>query len=91
MVGEGRWDEEGRLRGRPYVGGDGLFVSGGFVLFCGGNEGWIWVRRGDGIFHGGMVAGKGEFRQWEDGSWGVGGEGMGPRMREDTGEGEGGS
>ena len=43
---------------------------GGFVFFCGGIEGWIWGRRGDGGFHGGMVAGEGDFGQGKVGTTG---------------------
>ena len=51
---------------------------GGFVFFCGGNEGWVGRgmdprMREDGRgrgFHGGMVAGEGDLRQGDVGSGG---------------------
>ena len=46
--------------------------DGGFVIFCGGNEGSIGR---------GMVAGEGDFWQWEDGT--RGGDGWGSCGRED--------
>ena len=63
--------------------------DGGFVIFCGGNEGWIGrgmgcrIREDKGgmkLFMGGMVAREGDFWQWEGGTKGGG---VGPRMRED--------
>ena len=64
--------------------------EGGWVLAPRLREGRLCARtRGVwGSFMGGMVAGEGDFWQWEGGTKEGG---MGPRMREDKGEREGGS
>ena len=62
-----------------------------FGMTCGGDSGRCGdeIGRWEGVFHGGMVAGKGDFSQWEEGSggrregdeemsgWGSGGKGGG--------------
>ena len=81
-----REDTGGRAVREPPLRRRRLFIRlGGFVLFCGGNEGWISGRRGDGVFHGGMVAGEREFGQWEVGSGGGERGNEGPACARTTG------
>ena len=86
--------EEWWVMGRRAVTGTLVRGRRRFIRF-GGIRSFLWWKRRVDLgkawgwgFAWGMVAGVGEFRQWEDGSGGVGGkEGMGPRIREDNGSG----
>ena len=82
------------------LGRDGGLVFGGLVFFCGGNEGWFergtggsrTARTGGGggrVFMGGMVAGKGDFWQWEGGTKGWDGRPRGTPLRGGGGRGDG--
>ena len=60
-------EEEGRFPNRPY-GNDGWERYAAVGMTCGGNNGRGRgeIGRWEGVFHGGMVAGEGDYSQWED-------------------------